>query len=178
MGNRFQISFHMGTWGGLAAFAYFFLLWLTPYSPLGLGRFGGFWIPVLFVFLAVWKQMKAQREEGYSFREAFFTGMATALVLGFLKAVLVYMMIAFIDPGIISEYFNETISWLEWSRAFAPDGQKVDDQIELVREAMKKTTAFNTAASEINLYFMGALPVSLLAALIFNRKKNHEQSGT
>lgn len=165
----------MGTWGGLAAFAYFLIIWITPFSPLGLARFGGFWIPVLFVFLSVYRQMKAQEQEGYAFREAFFTGMATALVLGFLKAVLVYMMLAYIDAGIIPKYFNETISWLEWSKQFSPDSSRVDGQIEMVRESMGKTTAFNTAASEINLYFMGALPVSLLAALIFNRKKKNEQ---
>jgi hypothetical protein len=171
MRDRFQIALYYGTWGGLAAFGYFFLIWLTPYSPLGLARFGGFWIPVVFIMLAVYKKRKATAaEEGFSFGNAFLTGMTTVLVLGFLKALLVYLMIGFVDTGLLARTHAETISWLEWTRSLSPDPDEIDKQIELVKEAAAQSSNFTTAASEINLYFMGGIPVSLLAALIFKRK--------
>ena len=173
MGNRFQIPFQLGTWTGLAAFAYFVMIWFTPFSPLGMARFGGFWIPILFTLLAVYRQKQANGAEGYGFGNAFLTGMATVLVLGSVKAVLVYMFIHFYDIGLIRDTNDEIIRMLETMRAYSPTPQEIDTQIELIREAGKKTTAFSMAAGEVNLYLIGGFPVSLFAALIFNRKPQH-----
>lgn len=170
MGNRFQIPFYYGTWAGLAAFAYFLLVWATPFSPLGFARFGGAWIPVLFIFWAIIKQREALAEEGITLGRAFMTGMYVALVLSFLKAVLVYMILEYVDPGIITQANNESIRMLEWSKTYNPDPSAVEEQIAVVKDAAEKSSPFSTAAAEINLYFMGGIPVSLLAALILKRK--------
>lgn len=170
MGNRFKIPFELGTWAGLLAFGYFLLIALTPLSPLGLARFGGFWIPILFVFLATYRQMKSNGEEGLSFSGAFFTGMFTALVLGSIKAILVYMYIEFFDYGLIAETRDETIRLFEWLKARTPNPSEVEAQISLTREAYKKASPLGVASGEVNLYLIGGLPLSLLASLIFNRK--------
>lgn len=170
MGNRFKIPFELGTWAGLLAFGYFLLISVTPYSPFGLARFGGFWIPVLFVFLATYRQMKTNGPAGLTFSGAFFTGLFTALSLGAIKAVLVYMYIKFYDPGIIYQTRDETIRMLEWSKARVPNPDEIAAQIETTRQGYEKMTALGMASGEVNLYLIGALPVSLLAALIFNRK--------
>lgn len=170
MGNRFKIPFELGTWAGLTAFGYFLLICLTPFSPLGMARFGGFWIPVLFVFLATYRQMKMNGPEGLSFSGAFFTGLSTALVLGAVKAILVYMYIEFFDYSVLADTTNEMVGMLEWLRERSPNPSELDGQIELTREAGKKSTPLGVASGEINLYVIGGLPLSLLASLIFNRK--------
>lgn len=170
MGNRFKIPFELGTWAGLLAFGYFLLIALTPYSPFGLARLGSFWIPVLFVFLATYRQMKANDTEGLSFSAAFFTGIFTALVLGLVKAMLVYMYVNFFDYALIAETRDETIRILEWGRSRVPNPEEITAQIETIRQAYEKVTPLDIASNEIYLNSLGALPLSLLAALIFNRK--------
>lgn len=170
MGNRFKIPFELGTWAGLLAFGYFLLIALTPYSPFGLARFGGFWIPILFVFLATYRQMKANGTEGLSFSGAFFTGMFTVLVLGFIKGILVYMYVEFFDYALIAETRDETIRILQWGQSRVPNPEEIEAQIQTTREEYQKVTPMAMASGEIYLYSIGGLPLSLLASLIFNRK--------
>lgn len=170
MGNRFKIPFELGTWAGLTAFGYFLLIALTPLSPFGMARFGGFWIPILFVFLAGYRQMKANGTDGFSFSGAFFTGMFTVLILGLAKALLVYMYIEFFDYAVIDETRTETIRLLEWFKNRVPNPSEFEAQIQTIRDNEGKVTAFDMAYGEVNLYLIGGLPLSLLAALIFNRK--------
>jgi len=173
MGNQFQIPFRLGTWAALAAFAYFVLVWLTPFSPLGLARLGGFWIPVVFIFLAVYRQKMAHGAEGFPFRDAFLTGMMTAFVLGALKGVLVYMCVEFVDYSIVSESFEENIALLEFTKEFSPNPTEVDRQIDELRRIQNQQSMILVGFNEIYLYLLGGLPLSLLAALIFNRKPKH-----
>lgn len=173
MMNRYKIPFEIGTWGGLAAFAYFLLVWLTPYSPLGVARFGGFWIPILFVVLSLKKQRDAYGTEGFSFGNAFFAGMYTVIVLGALKAVLVYIILAYVDINLVDATQAEYISMLEYMKNFSPEPEEVDKQIAIIRDLEGKSTAFSTALGEINLYFTGGIPISLIGAIIFKRKPEH-----
>ena len=170
MGNRFKIPFELGTWAGLVAFGYFLLVCLTPFSPLGLARFGGFWIPILFIFVATYRQMKTNGPEGLSFSGAFFTGMVTALILGFAKGILVYMYIEFFDYALLQRTTDEMVRFFHWLGEFSPNPKEAEEQAAVIREAGKKAIPLNTASGEMELYLMGGLPVSLLAALIFNRK--------
>ena len=170
MGNRYKIPFELGTWAGLVAFGYFLVIWLTPFSPLGFARFGGAWIPILFLFVAVYRQMKTNGPLGLTFGNAFMTGITTVLALGLLKATLVFIMLEYVDITLIDRTHAEYIQVLERMRSFSPDQSNIDEQIQTIRDAGEKTNAFSMAAGEINLYFMGGIPVALLAALIFNRK--------
>lgn len=173
MGNQFQIPFRLGTWAALAAFAYFVLVWLTPFSPLGYARLGGFWIPVVFIFLAVYRQKNANGTEGFPFRDAFLTGMMTAFVLGAVKGLLVYMCVEFVDYSIVSKSYEENIRVLEFMKGVTPNPQELDEQIDALRKRQLQENVLLVGFNEIYLYLLGGLPLSLLAALIFNRNPKH-----
>lgn len=173
MGNRYKIPFELGTWAGLAAFAYFMLIWFSPYSPLGIARYGGFWIPILFVFLSVSKQRKAiTKEEEYTFGNAFMTGMLTVMVLGIVKGILVYMMLEFVDINLIHETFAEQARLIEKLRQLAPENAG-EMKIKMPEGPDEYPSSQQMAYAELNLYFMGGIPVSLLAALIFKKRPQH-----
>lgn len=170
MGNSYKIPFELGTWGGLAVFAYFFIIWLTPLSPIGMARFGSFWVPILFIFLAVYRQMKANGPLGFTFGNAFMVGMFTVLILGALKAVLVYMMVEYIDHTIIPNAFDEMIRVWENMANMGLSQEYINEQIETALAHKEKVSTLDIAKNELNYNYLGGIPVSLLAALIFNRK--------
>lgn len=170
MGNSYKIPFELGTWAGLVAFACFLLIWLTPYSPLGMFRYVGFWIPILFIFLAVYRQMKANGTAGLTFGNAFMVGMFTVLILGALKAVLVYMMVEYVDHTIIPHAFDEMISRWENMANIGLSQEYINEQIEMALLKKEEVSTLDIAKNELNYNCLGGIPISLLAALIFNRK--------
>lgn len=175
--NSFKIPFHYGTWAGLVAFGYFLIIWFTPYSPLGLVGNGSMWVPIVFIPLAIKRQRDAlEKGEGYSFRNAFLTGMMTAIVLGFLKAVLVFMMLQYIDIGMVDAYFQEAIRQVEWMKVnmnFGRSPEFFDAQIAAIKNIDEYPENWRIAAKMVDINFFGGIPVSLLAALIYNRKPKH-----
>ncbi|MBL0911484.1 MAG: DUF4199 domain-containing protein [Bacteroidia bacterium] len=179
MAERYRILFNFGSIGGLAAFAWFLLIYAAGFAPLGLLRFTGFWIPALIIFLSIRRQSKnVLPEDGYMFGRAFFDGVTTAFLLGALKGMLVFAFIKFLAPEVPEMSYAElenTMNWMESrNMLLASDRQNMEMLIEQGRA--ERYTAWGVVSTEISMYFYGAVPVSVIGALIFKKPaKNNEQ---
>lgn len=172
MAERYRLLFNYGSIGGLLAFAWFMLIYAAGFSPLGMLRLTGFWIPVLLVFLSIRRQSRAvPAEDGYLFGRAFFDGITTAFLLGALKGMLVFAFIRIAAPDIPDMNQAELQNLMAWMESHGmlleADRQQMQKLMEEARG--EGYTAWGILSSEISVYFYGAVPVSLIAALIFKK---------
>lgn len=172
MAERYRILFNYGSIGGLAAFGWFLLIYGVGYSPLGMFRFSGFWIPILVVLLSMRRQSRTElAQEGYLFGRAFFDGITTAFLIGALKGMLVFAFIRFVAPEIPDMSYAElehTINWMQANNMLQEsDRQNMETLLEQSRA--ERYTAWGIISTEISMYFYGAVPVSVIGALIFKK---------
>lgn len=164
---RFHIPFTFGTAAGFLSFSWFVILYATGANPLGPFRIFGAWIPVLFCVMA----LKKLRQESVltGFGSAFMASMTTILVMAFLRAMLEYFFIEFYDYSVVSRYFNDLIRDTMEMKNSAAFSSLADTQLEALQEAKSSASAATIAFSEINLFLMGGIPLSLILAFIFKK---------
>ena len=161
----FQLIKHAmnyGTIAGLLSFMLFIILYAIVKNPLGEVSYIGFWIPVLFIILAV-RSYKNNYGEGHiTYGKAFRTGAYTGFFMAFLFSIMFYLFMKIYDPSILERhktYLTEQLEFRKelWSESF----------YQLSLESIDKTTIGSLAWNEFSIKFIGAFITSLIVAAFF-----------
>jgi hypothetical protein len=162
-----RIPLNYGSLAGIASFAFFLILYLLGYNPLGGLSWLGAWIPIVFIVLGI-KKHRDENLDGYiSYGQALGQGTMISIVFASFFAILVYLFGTLIDGTIVDAVVQESIEALEKARGFMSE-----EMIDMTIEQLEQTTIGNLAMTDFWNKFFGGFIVSLIVSAILKRNKS------
>ena len=157
---------HFGSISGLCSFAIFLFLYILVINPLGNISFIGFWIPIVFIVLAI-KSYKVNVGNGYlTYGEGLRTGIYTGFFSALLFSLLLYLFITIIDATLVEKHTKYLLNQLERTKEIWNQSM-----YHMSLEGIEKTTAGSITMNEFQFKFLGGFIVSLVAAAFYKTPK-------
>ena len=159
-------SMHFGSISGLCSFAVFLFLYFLVINPLGNISFIGFWIPIVFIVLAV-KSYKINIGKGeLTYGEGLRTGIYTGFFSALLYALLIYLFVKTIDTSLVEKHTKYLLDQLQISKEIWNNSM-----YHMSLEGIKKTNASSISMNEFQFKFLGGFIVSLIVAAFHKTPK-------
>jgi hypothetical protein len=147
MKNNIKIALNYGVLAGVTAFGLILLLYISGVNPLGNFSWITFWVPILFITLAI-KNHRDNNQNGYiKYGEGLWLGILLSLVYASLYAMLMFMFGSFVAPEIVDVQREETIIALEPMKDAMPElyDRLYDEVLKLSITSIATSEFFNKA---------------------------------
>ncbi len=166
----YKQALNIGTLAGIAAFALFLLMYYIGLSPISIGKFTGFWIPIVAI---LWVNLKVRREVlgGYlTYAQGFLTGLLTVLVWSTFKGFSMYIFMILFDQHVIDQYIQFTESYFAFLENFS--GESFEQKPE-IQEMMKGLTPWKIMLGDINMNIIFGALCTFIIPFITKRTPRH-----
>ncbi len=164
--TMYKTSLNIGTLAGIIAFSLFVALYYIGLSPLGVGKFLGFWIPIGAVIWATIKVRDKDLGGTMTYMQAFLSGTITILTWASFKGFCIFIFITSIDHGVVDQYIEFTQGYLKLLEGTGNDALLEQIDMEEIKAA---ATPWNLMVGDIfNNTFFGTF-VAFIVAFITKR---------
>lgn len=156
----------MGTLAGMVAFMLFLLMFYIGISPISIGKFVGFWVPVAAI---IWVIIKVKREcfGGYlTYSQGFITGMVTVLTWASFKGFAMYIFMTVINQHVIDQYADFTSKYFDFVENIS--GEQFMDRTQ-VMEMIKELTPWKVMLADINMNVLFGSIIAFMVPVIFRK---------
>jgi hypothetical protein len=164
MKNNIKLAVNYGVLAGITSFGLILLLYLFGKNPLGNFSWITFWVPILFITLAI-KNYRDNDLGGYiNYGEGLLVGVMLSLVYGSLYAMLIFMFGNFLAPEVVDMHREETIGAME------PMQEAMPELYDRLYEEVLKLDISRIATSEFINKAIWGIVLSLIIAAVLKRK--------
>lgn len=163
----FLSSLHHGAYYGLAAFAFYVLMFYTLGNPLGPISWLGAWIPVVYICKAT-KDHRDVDLGGYiTYWEAFRTGFFTIAFGGALFAIMLYLFASVVAVNLLDDYKKMTIDQTEIFKMYPYFEKYIDKIIKSINDL----TLSDAISGDYYNKVLGAAITAFITAAIYSKPK-------
>lgn len=162
----YKTSLNIGTLAGIIAFCIFLLMYAVGVSPLGMGKFLGFWVPIAAIFGSGLKIRKDVLGGNMSFSQAFISGLLTVLVWCTFKGFCIYIFITTFENHVIEQYLD----FIRWYFEMAEKTGNADLIKQLnMNDVIAAATPGNLMMGDISNNIIFGSAVAFISAFILKR---------
>jgi hypothetical protein len=167
-----RIPLNYGSIAGICYFAIFLILYLLGHNPLGGMTFWyTFWIPIVFVTLAI-KKYRDELQDGFiTYGKALRQGTLTALIYSSFYAIMIYIFAVLVDGTIVDQVIADGIEQLE-KQGERLRGFMGEEAFDRLIEETERVTIGSIALSDFFYKFLGGFIISLIVAAILKRTRS------
>jgi hypothetical protein len=163
----YKTSLNIGTLAGIIAFAIYMAVYAVGVSPYGMGRYLGFWVPILAVLWTTYKVRKDVLGGAITFPQAFSVGLLTILTWCTFKGFCSYIFITMFENHVLDQY----VEFLKWYYELLEktDNKEFAQQFDM-NDMISKATAWNLMLADISNNILYGSGITLISALIFKKQ--------
>jgi hypothetical protein len=162
----YKIPLNIGTLAGMVSFGLFLGMYYLGLSPLSVGKFIGFWVPIAAI---IWANLQVREKVlagTMTYFQAFLTGSLTVLVWCTFKGFCMYIFMTAFNQHVIDQYFEFTESYIRYAEQLT--GDNIGDQIDL-DELKKGVNPWNLMMADISNNTIFGSFISFIVAFITKR---------
>jgi hypothetical protein len=162
----YKTSLNIGTLAGIIAFLIFLVMYFIGLSPLGMGKFFGFWVPVAAIFWGTIRIRKEVLGGSITFSQAFGAGLLTMLVWCTFKGFCMYIFMTAFENHVIEQYMD-FIRWY-FEMASKTGNDDLIKQLDM-NEITTAATPWNLMLGDISNNILYGGFIALVSAFILKR---------
>jgi hypothetical protein len=157
----YKASLNIGTLAGIISFAIFLILYAVGISPLSIGKFIGFWVPIVAV---IWVNIHVREKTlggAMTYLQAYLSGSVSILVWCTFKGFCMYIFMILFKQHVIDQYFQFTANYISFVENYT--GASIQEKIDL-KELRAGVTPWGLMMADIsnNLIF-GSIMTFIIA---------------
>jgi hypothetical protein len=157
-------AFNYGSIAGIVGFFLFLTIYIMGANPLAGWSWILFWIPIVFVTLAIKKERDQNLNGFISYGQGFLAGLIVSLVYASLYAILVYFFLMFVDSSLIDQVKQQAMEGFD--KAAEILGEEIYDKM---LEQLDQTNAGSLAFGELFWKSIWGIIVTLILAAILKK---------
>lgn len=167
--NFYKHYINIGSQSALASFAFFLLLYILDFNPLGNLTWLGAWIPVFFIVRGT-KQFRDKLNGGIlTYLKGFSVGLMIAFFSATLYAFLIYIFLKVIDVSVIDRHVTEIMEGIQKMASILSEEQ-FDMVYAKMEEALPHLNPANISMGDFWNKMIGESIVCFIVAAVL--KKN------
>jgi hypothetical protein len=157
-------ALNYGSIAGIVGFFLFLAIYIMGANPLAGWSWILFWIPIVFVSLAIKKERDHNLNGFISYGQGFLSGLIVSLIYASLYAILVYFFLMFVDSTLIDQVKQQAMEGFD--KAAEIFGEEIYDKMV---EQLEQTNAGTLAFGELFWKSVWGIIVTLVLAAILKK---------